>query len=83
MRFVLILLLFFPTVQKKKKRCTQEECFSLKHPALLITTTFVWSDTFVYCLFFALYLHVMTQAKEDSDEDRDVAENQTLITKYN
>lgn len=25
----------------------------------------------------------MTQAKEDSEEDRDVAENQTLITKYN
>lgn len=34
-----------------KNICTQEECISLKRPALLITTTFVWSDTLVYCLF--------------------------------
>lgn len=40
---------FFTTVQKR--RCTQEECILFKHPALLITATFVWSDTLVYCLF--------------------------------
>lgn len=44
--------LFAVAAQKKKKGCTQEERISLKRPALLITTTFVWSDTRVYCLFF-------------------------------